>query len=83
MRLPRDISGDEMVRLLRRRYGYQFTRQVGSHMQLTTTIRGTEHHVSVPRHRYVRVGTLRTILTRVSNYLEIEPAQVRRELFGR
>ena len=83
MRLPRDISGDEMVRLLRRRYGYQFTRQVGSHMQLTTTIKGTEHHVSVPRHRYVKVGTLRTILTRVGNYLEIDARQVRRELFGR
>lgn len=81
MRLPRDISGDEVARLLRRRYGYQVTRQAGSHMQLTSTIMGTEGHVSIPRHRHLRVGTLRTILSIVGEYLEIEPRQVRRELF--
>lgn len=83
MRLPRDISGDEMARLLRRRYGYHVVRQSGSHMRLTSRIRGSEGHVGVPRHRQLRVGTLHTILSLVAEYLEIEPEQVRRELFGR
>ena len=82
MRLPRDLSGDEMVRLLRRHYGYQLIRQRGSHMRLATTIRGTEHRVSVPRHDQLKVGALRTILSLVATYLDIEPEQLQRELFG-
>ena len=82
MRLPRDLSGDEMVRLLRRHYGYQLIRQRGSHMRLATTIRGTEHRVSVPRHDQLKVGTLRTILSLVATYLDIEPEKLQRELFG-
>ncbi len=82
MRLPRDISGDEMASLLRRHYGYQVVRQSGSHMRLTSTVRGSEGHVGVPRHRQLRVGALNTILSLVADYLEIESAQVRRELFG-
>ena len=48
MRLPRDVSGEEFaVRL--RRYGYEVTRQTGSHMRLTTMQEG-EHHVTIPHH---------------------------------
>jgi len=36
MKLPRDISGEELAKLLRK-YGYKVTRQTGSHMRLTTT----------------------------------------------
>ena len=32
MRLPRDLSGDEIVRLLSRSYGYRLQRSRGSHM---------------------------------------------------
>ena len=82
MRLPRDVSGDEMARLLRRHYGYQIIRQRGSHMRLATTIRGTEHRISVPRHSQLRVGTLRTIISLVATYLEIELEQVQTQLFS-
>ena len=47
MRLPRNLSGMELAALLRRRYGYNLTRQTGSHMRLTSTYLGYEHHVSV------------------------------------
>ena len=70
-----------MVRLLRRHYGYQLIRQRGSHMRLTSTVMGTEHHLSVPRHSQLRVGTLRTIISLVATYLEVEPEQVQTELF--
>ena len=71
-----------MARLLRRHYGYQIIRQRGSHMRLATTIGGTEHRVSVPRHDQLKVGTLSTILSIVATHLEIEPEEVQRELFG-
>ena len=78
---PRDLSGDELVALLRRRYGYEITRQHGSHMTLTTSLLGTEHHLSVPRHGAVRVGTLRAILAKVADYLGRSVEDVADELF--
>lgn len=35
MRIPRDVGGEELAKLLKR-YGYEVTRQAGSHMRLTT-----------------------------------------------
>ena len=82
MRLPRDISGDELVRLLRRRYGYRFVRQKGSHMRLTSTIRGADGHVSVPRHSSVNVNTLNSILSDVGEYLGMSRDELLEDLFG-
>ena len=82
MKLPRDLSGNELVRLLRRHYGYDFTRQRGSHVRLTTSVLGTEHHVTVPRHENLHAGTLASILSDVAEYLEITPDEVRQRLFG-
>ena len=48
MRLPRDISGYELAKLLSK-YGYTVTRQTGSHIRLTTQQKG-EHHVTIPAH---------------------------------
>ncbi len=39
MTLLRDISGDELVRLLRRNYGYRLIRQRGSHLRLASNVR--------------------------------------------
>lgn len=64
MRLPRDLTGAELVRRLAR-LGYGVTRQTGSHMRLTSHQRG-EHHVTVPRHDPLRVGTLAAILEAVA-----------------
>ena len=37
MRLPGDVSGEDLARVLRRRYGYELVRQRGSHMALSRT----------------------------------------------
>ena len=71
MRMPRNLSGMELAVLLRRRYGYILARQRGSHMRLTSNFMGYEHHVAVPRHNPIRVGTLDDILGYVAEYLEI------------
>ena len=83
MRMPRDLSGMELVALLRRRYGYTLVRQRGSHMRLTSNFMGYDHHVAVPRHNPLRVGTLDGILDDVAAYLEIGKAELMRELFVR
>mgnify|MGYP001599366030 CR=1 FL=1 len=80
MKLPRDISGEELAQLLGK-YGYRITRQTGSHMRLTTFFKGTEHHITIPRHKSLRIGTLSKILKDVSAYLEMDLHLVSEELF--
>ena len=81
MRLPRDLSGEQLAVLLRR-YGYKVTRQTGSHVRLTTTQEG-EHHVTIPRHGSLRVGTLSAILSDVAEHLGISRQALLEALFGK
>lgn len=81
MRLPQDLAGEELAALLAR-YGYEVTRQTGSHMRLTTTQQG-EHHVTIPRHRSLRVGTLSAILRDVAEHLGISRQHLAETLFGK
>lgn len=63
MRLPRDVSGDRLAAALGV-LGYVPTRQTGSHLRLTT-LRDGEHHLTIPRHAALRIGTLAEILADV------------------
>ena len=58
-KLPRDLSGRQVVAGLQR-LGFYFLHQRGSHMILRREDPKTT--ISVPDHRQIRVGTLRTIL---------------------
>ncbi|HKV47946.1 MAG TPA: type II toxin-antitoxin system HicA family toxin [Candidatus Acidoferrales bacterium] len=82
MKLPRDLSGEELARLLRR-YGYEITRQTGSHLRLTSRIKSSEHHITIPAHKTMNVGTLGSILADVANYLEMPRAEMMEKLFAR
>jgi predicted RNA binding protein YcfA (HicA-like mRNA interferase family) len=82
LKLPRDLSGNEFSKLLRR-YGYEPTHQTGSHIRLTSTLRGAQHHITIPAHKELRIGTLANILNDVSNYLKISRAELERDLFQR
>jgi predicted RNA binding protein YcfA (HicA-like mRNA interferase family) len=81
MKLPRDVSGLKLARALRS-HGYETTRQTGSHLRLSSSIMGPTHHVTVPRHRAVAVGTLARIVSDVAHYLEIDQSELARQLFG-
>ena len=70
MKLPRDLSGAEFARLLRR-YGYQEIRQSGSHIRVRSTFKGSEHQVTIPAHSPLKVGTLSGILLEIAAYPEI------------
>jgi len=76
MRLPRNMDGSQLAKRLGH-FGYAVTRRVGSHMRLTTQ-RGGEHHVTIPAHHPLRVGTLNSILSDVANHLGI----IREELLA-
>ena len=80
MKLPRDLSGPELARALRV-FGYQVTRQSGSHMRLSTHEHG-EHHVTVPAHAALRIGTLASILGDVAAHLGLTRDEVVEKLFG-
>ncbi len=82
MRLPRDIGGQELANLLSQRYGYQVSRQTGGHLRLSSVIKGTEHHITIPKHKPLRVGTLNRIVSDVALRLELEKGAVIKELFG-
>ncbi len=68
MKLPRDIGGAELVKGLER-LGYHQTRQRGDHVCMITQVNG-EHHVTIPLHRPIRVGTLAAILASVTGHLQ-------------
>jgi len=70
MKLPRDVGGEDLALMLRR-HGYEITRQTGSHMRLTT-LQGGEHHITIPRHKPLRIGTLNSILKDVAQHLGLE-----------
>jgi len=80
MKLPRDISGKELAKLLIR-YGYSVTRQTGSHLRLTTQV-GGEHHLTIPAHSSLRLGTLSAILSEVALHLKRDKSDLIKELWG-
>jgi predicted RNA binding protein YcfA (HicA-like mRNA interferase family) len=80
MRLPRAVSGADLVRALRV-FGYEVTRQTGSHIRLTTQQRG-EHHVTVPNHDSLRVGTLAGVLADIAEHFNLDRNEVVERLFG-
>lgn len=82
MKLPRDLSGSQLANLLRR-HGYEITRQTGSHLRLTSKIKGSEHHITIPSHDALKVGTLSAILADVAAYLEIDRTALIEDLFSR
>lgn len=75
MRVPRDLDGVALIRGLGR-LGYEATRQSGSHVRLTRRTADSEHHVTVPMHRPLRVGTLNPVLSDVAGHLGIEKDEV-------
>ena len=56
MKLPRNISGQELVKILTK-LGYEKIQQKGSHIKVTTNING-QHHLAIPNHSPIRTGTL-------------------------
>ena len=61
MKLPRNLTGAELAKVLVV-LGYNVSRQSGSHIRLTTFQNG-EHHITIPAHNPLKIGTLAAILS--------------------
>jgi predicted RNA binding protein YcfA (HicA-like mRNA interferase family) len=70
MKIPRNLSGSDLIKILAK-FGYEVTRQKGSHIRLSRTADNTTHHVSVPNHDPLKLGTLSAILSDVASHLQI------------
>ncbi len=80
MRLPRDLTGAELAKRLER-LGYRVTRQTGSHLRLSCDL-PEQHHVTVPNHDPLRVGTLAAILTDVASHHGLNRDELLQQLAG-
>lgn len=65
MKLPRDLSGEEVCSVLKR-LGFEFVRQTGSHRHY---VKGTLHPC-VPMHRTIKPKTLQSILKQAEISIE-------------
>ena len=79
MKLPRDLSGSVLAKALGR-VGYRVVRQSGSHVRLTRD--GSEqHHVTIPAHDPLKIGTLAAILTEIASHLKVDRDELLKRLF--
>lgn len=79
MKLHRNIDAQQLIKALQK-YGYQPSRQTGSHIRLSTQQNG-QHHITIPNHDPLRIGTLNAILTDVARHLGVSKQEVVEELF--
>jgi predicted RNA binding protein YcfA (HicA-like mRNA interferase family) len=80
VKLPRDLSGQELVKALER-LGYEVSRQTGSHIRVTTQRNG-EHHITIPAHDPIKIGTLNAILRDVADHADLSREELLEELFS-
>ncbi len=75
MRLQRDLSGADLIKLLCKHFGYRRVDQEGSHVILETgELR--QHRISIPDHAPLRVGTLNGILRAVAAVTGVDKAVI-------
>lgn len=79
MKLPRDVSATDLIKALKK-YQYSTSRQSGSHIRLTTQEKG-EHHLTIPNHDPIKIGTLSAILQDVAEHFNKSKEEVINEIF--
>ena len=80
MRMARDVSAQDLIKLLKP-YGYIVTRQTGSHIRLSTDQNG-QHHITVPNHKSIKIGTLFSIITDIANHFKKTKDELIKEIFA-
>jgi len=80
MKIPRDLSGDELIRKLQKP-GYVIVRQKGSHIRLGKKYKIGEHPITIPNHNSIKIGTLNNILTDLADKMKISRSELVEQLF--
>ncbi|MDD1724357.1 MAG: type II toxin-antitoxin system HicA family toxin [Methanospirillum sp.] len=65
MKVPRDISGSDLISYLLS-LGFQKVRQTGSHVRLECNIDGEQYGITVPLHDPLKTGTLTHIVKEIA-----------------
>jgi predicted RNA binding protein YcfA (HicA-like mRNA interferase family) len=79
-KLPRDMSGLELVRLLAK-VDYKFVKQKGSHIRLERISNEGNHAITIPAHDSLKVGTFHAILKDIADHLKITKSDLINKLF--
>ena len=79
MKLPRDLSGEELVKHLTKRWDYVKVHQVGSHIILQTQ-HPTPHRIAVPEHAPLRIGTLNAILSNMAAHKSVSKETILKDI---
>jgi predicted RNA binding protein YcfA (HicA-like mRNA interferase family) len=79
MKLPRDLSGAELIKLLCKHFDYRRVNQEGSHVILETSD-PRQHRISIPDHAPLRIGTLNAILRAIATAKGVEKENILRHL---
>ena len=79
MKLPRDLSGQSLIKHLSKNWGYQQVHQVGSHVILQTQ-EPTPHRIAVPAHNPLKIGTLNAILAAVAAHKNVAKEDVLKDI---
>lgn len=75
MKIPRDLKGSDLARVLCRQWDYKVVHQQGSHIILDTEIPSYQR-ISIPNHNPLRLGTLNSILRAVSRHKGVTKAEI-------
>jgi predicted RNA binding protein YcfA (HicA-like mRNA interferase family) len=80
VKIPRDLSSIDLIKALKK-LGYKVSHQTGSHIRLSTEEKG-EHHLTIPAHNPLKIGTLNSILRDVGNHFHLNKNELLNKLFS-
>lgn len=79
MKSLHNVSAQELIKSLNV-LGYEITRQTGSHIRLSSHMLG-EHHITIPNHNPLKVGTLSAILADIAMHHKVSKADIITKIF--
>lgn len=71
MKLPRDLSGAQLIKILCRDWNYHTVHQEDSYVILQTGV-PAHPRLSIPNHNPLRVGTLNAILRSIATHKGVD-----------
>ena len=75
MKIPRDLSGQNLIKMMQQKLAYQIVTQEESHVILQKD-NPFKHRIAVPNHKSLRIGTLNSILRTLSSHTEFTKEQL-------
>jgi predicted RNA binding protein YcfA (HicA-like mRNA interferase family) len=79
MKLPRNLSGEDLVKHLCKCWGYRRIHQVGSHVVLQTE-QPEPHRIAVPAHTPLKIGTLNGIVSSIAAHKSASKEDILKDL---